>query len=338
MNLLKPKKLKRGDTIGIIAPSSGLASIFSHRTDYGKKSLEKMGFKVKFSSHSREIDGYVSASVEKRISDLHDMFKDKNIDGILATIGGDHANQLLSEIDFSVIKKNPKPFIGYSDITVLHFAFLTQANLQTFYGPCLISEFGEYPEVFEYTEKYFKYAVMDEESIGNVKPSENWTDDFLDWSEKKDLERPRKMKKSEGFSWWRKGRAVGSILGGTIPSINHLAGTKFWPDFNKKIFFIDIPEGGPGKKFPVSKLDSFLADLKNLELFNVISGLIIGRAYRYDEEDVQNLKKIINFYTQGNDYPILYNVNIGHASPILTVPLGSKVVLDSSKNQFKLLN
>src|SRR6056297_1195005 len=192
MNLTKPKKLKKGDTIGIVAPSSGLAGLFKHRTKKGKKCLEKMGFKVKFSPHSKKINGYVSANREKRVSDIHQMFKNKNIDAILTTIGGNHANQLLQDIDYSIIKENPKPFIGYSDITVLHFAFLTQANLQTFYGPCLISEFGENPDILDYTKDYFQKALMSKKPIGKIKPSKKWTDEFLDWAQKKDLQRPRK--------------------------------------------------------------------------------------------------------------------------------------------------
>ena len=75
---------------------------------------------------------------------------------IITTIGGDHSNQVLKYLDFEIIKNNPKIFMGYSDITVLHFAFAANANLRTYYGPCIIAELAEYPEILPYTLEYFK--------------------------------------------------------------------------------------------------------------------------------------------------------------------------------------
>jgi len=118
--------------------------------------------------------------------------------------------------------------------------------------------------------------------------------------------------------------------------MNHLVGTEYWVDFKDKVMFIDIPEGDPGEKFPLPDLDSFLADLDNLGIFKDIKGLIIGRPYYYEEEDNRKLKDIIAYYTKDYNYPILFNANIGHASPIVTVPLGAEVMLDSQKNIFEI--
>lgn len=336
MNLIIPKKLVRGDVIGVVSPSAGLGTIFPHRIEQAEKNFNKLGFKVKYAKNSLKNDGYVSASAEERADDLHEMFLDKEVKAIIATIGGDHSNQVLKYLDFEIIKNNPKIFLGYSDITVLHFAFAARANLRTYYGPCVISEFGEYPEILPYTLEYFKKILTKNEPVGGILQSDSWTWEFLDWSKKKDQTRARKMNPNNGYEWWKNGYAEGEIFGGCIPSLNHLAGTDYWIDLKDKIFFIDIPEGSPGQKFSLASLDSFLADLDNLGVFRSIRGLIIGRPYFYESEDSKKLRKIITYYTKNLNYPILFNVNIGHVSPVITVPLGAEVFIDSQKNCFEI--
>ena len=337
MNLTNPPKLNKGDTIGIISPSAGLAPLFPHRIEKGKNMLKQLGFKVVFSKNALKQSGYVSASAQDRADDIHQMFRDKKIKAIICTIGGNHANQVLKYLDFGLIRHKPKIFVGYSDITVLHYAFAKLSKLRTFYGPCLMPEFGEYPQILSYTLEYFQKALMETKPIGKVDPSPKWTDEFLDWFGKKDQKRPRKMFKNSGYEWWQRGSSVGTIFGGTIPTINHLLGSRYWIDLRNKIFFIDIPEGDPGKPFSPPLLDSFLADLYNIEVFKNIKGLIIGRPYCYKDEDIKILKNIIKYYTCDFNYPILYNANIGHASPIITVPMGVRVRLDSEKNEFRIL-
>lgn len=338
MNLINPPKINKGDVIGVVAPSSGLAGLFLHRVENGKKMLEKLGYKVIFGKNALKINGYVSASAKERADDLNQMFGDKNVKAIICTIGGNHANQILKYLDFELIKNNPKIFVGYSDITILHYALAKKSNLRTFYGPCLMTEFAEFPEILPYTLEYFKKALTSSQPIGKVNASKEWTDEFLDWSRKKNLERLRKMLPNEGYVWWKEGKAEGNIFGGAIPTINHLAGSQYWVDPKDKIFFIDIPESDkPGNPFSQPWLDSFFADLDNLGIFKKISGLIIGRPYAYIDEDIGNLKKIIEQYTNNTTYPILYNVNIGHTSPIITIPMDSKVRIDSQKNEFNFL-
>jgi muramoyltetrapeptide carboxypeptidase LdcA involved in peptidoglycan recycling len=338
MDLVTPPKIKKNDKIGIIAPSSGLAKIFPHRVENGRKMLENLGFEVLFAKNSLEIDGYVSATAQKRAQDIHQMFEDKDVKAIICTIGGNHANQVLKYLDFELIKNNPKVFSGYSDITVLHYALAKKANLRTFFGPCLMTEFGEYPEILPYTLEYFKKAVMTKKLIGAVEASLNWTDELLDWSQKKDLERPRHLESNSGYIWWRNGMAEANIFGGTIPSLNQLAGTEYWIDLEDKIFFIDLPEGNqPGEPFSQSLLDAHLADLDNMGVFQKIKGLIIGRPYCYGKDEVIFLKSLIDKYTEGTSYPILFNANIGHVSPIITLPLDVKVRVNSNANEFNIL-
>ncbi len=338
MKFIKPEKLNTGDTIGVISPSAGLAKLFPHRVSSAEKALKELGYKIKFATHSLESQDYVSSSIENRVDDIHEMFRDNEVKLIMCAIGGNHSNQLIKHLDYKLILDNPKIFIGYSDITVLHWAIITKAHLMTFYGPCLITEFGEHPQPYKYTVDYFKKALCQNTPIGIIQPSNKWTDELLDWGGKKDLERPRRMKVSAGYQWWREGEVSGNIFGGCVSSINHLAGTEYWIDSKDKILFIDLPEGEyPGTPLALSKVDSYLADLDNLNIFKNIKGLIIGRPYTYKKIDENKLKKIINAYTANYKYPILYNANIGHTSPIATIPMNSMVHLKSSDNIFEIL-
>jgi muramoyltetrapeptide carboxypeptidase len=287
MSLIKPRKLEKGDTIGLISPSSPLAGLVPHRAEKAIKMFQELGFKVKIGENALKVTGYTAGSPKERAEDINSFFKDKEVKAIISFIGGNHSNQVLNYLDFQLIKKNPKIFVGYSDVTVLHFAFYTQCNLVTFYGPAALTQFAENPRILSYTEEYFKKALMETKPIRKIKPSSYWTDEVLDWFKKEDLKRPRRMKKNKGWQWLRKGRAEGPILGGCITSMMHLRGTKYWPDFSNSIFFWEIPESDcdftKGRKVEI--IDSCLTDLELSSAFQKIKGMIIGRFFGYSEKE-----------------------------------------------------
>lgn len=338
MELINPPLLQSGATIGIVSPSAGLAPLFPQRIETAQKQLEQLGFRVKYAPHALQNAGYVSASAQERAADLMAMFLDPEVSLIIASIGGNHSNQILRHLDFAVIAAHPKIFIGYSDITVLHYALATQAKLRTFYGPTVMPEFGEFPAILPYTLAAFQKALMRAEPIGAVAASDEWTDEFLNWATKEDLTRPRQLRPNDGYVWWRSGTAQGALVGGAVPSVNHLAGTQYWIDPTQKIFFMDLPEGdAPGKPLAQSALDSYLADLDNLGVFAGIGGLVVGRPYAYDSAMTQKLKEMILGYAKDTTYPILFNADIGHTAPIMTVPFGAMALLDSSANRFAII-
>jgi len=336
--LFVPDKLKKGDTIALISPSAGLAPFAMHRINQAVNFFESQGFSVKIAKNALKNAGYVSASAIDRARDFNEVFSDTEVKCVMATIGGNHSNQILRFIDWDCARKNPKIFVGYSDITVLHMALMSQANLQTYYGPCAMTQFGENPRVFDYTWEYFKKALFDartEKDI-NVKASDFFCEDAsLNWFKKEDLKKIRQTEKNDGLIWWRKGKAKGAIAGGCVPSINHLLGTKYWLDPKGSVFFIDIPEGiSFDKGLAVSEADSYLADLANAGIFENIAGLVVGRPYRYSAEDLNILKTIVIGYAKNKNYPILACANIGHVDPVITLPYGANAVLDSGADLF----
>lgn len=330
---IKPLRLKIGDTLGIVSPSWGGAGFFPHRVEQSVKYLNKLGFKVKFAQHSLNQKGFVSDTPENRVQDIHDMFVDTSVKAIIASIGGDHSCHLLPLLDYDLIRNNPKIFMGYSDITVLNIAIWKKTGLITFDGPTLLTDFAEFPQMFDYTETYFLKALMGEKPIGIIEPSSYWTEEYLDWSEKKDLERPREVLASSGWTWLREGKAEGILIGGCLESLQHLRGTEFWPDWNNSIFFFETSEEKPSP----GTVDAILMDYQNMGVFEKIRGLIVGRSMYYSDEEKQLLREIILERTQRYTFPIITGVDFGHTAPKFTIPLGSMAQIDSTKKRFEIV-
>jgi muramoyltetrapeptide carboxypeptidase len=336
--MIIPKKLNKGDTIGIVAPSAGLAAIMPHRLDNAIKCLENQGYKVKEFPCARKTNGWESAGAYERANELMGAFSDKEVKMILCEIGGSTSNKLLEYLDFNLIKNNPKIFCWYSDISVLHYALYKKAGLVTYYGPCAMTQFGEYPSILPYTLEYFNKALVSGK-IGKVLASNEWTDEVLDWFEKKDLERPRKLVKNKGYEWLRPGKATGNILGGCLSSIIHLLGSEYWPNHKGAILFLETSEGENFEKGkPLESVDAWITDLRNAGVFKEINGLIVGRGFSYDEDQIMKLKELILEGTRGYNFPILYGADIGHTDPQITIPLGSSALIDSKSNRFELFD
>ena len=338
MNIIKPQKLNIGDTVGLISPSSSMAAKVPHRLNIGIKCLKKIGFKVKTGKNALKDSGNKAGNGRERAQDIMEFFEDNEIKAIISNIGGYNANDVIPYLDYELIENNPKIFIGYSDITVLHWALYKKSYLVTFYGPAVLTQFANNPGLMKFTEDYFKKATMEVEPIGEISPSAEWTDEVLNWFEKKDLERPRKMKKNKGWQWIRQGNAKGELLGGCLTSMLHLRGTDYWPDFKSKIFFWETPESSCDFTcgLPLNSVEAYLIDLKLSGVFKKIAGMIIGRPFAYSEAEVNALINIILDITKNYNFPILFGVDIGHTDPMITLPIGVKATLDSKKNIFKI--
>lgn len=338
MNLIIPKKLERWDTIWIISPSAWLCPIFPHRVDNWINMLKKLWFNVKFASNSKNNDWYVSWTVQQRVDDIHEMFLDKNVKAIICTVWWNHSNQLLKKIDYEIIKNNPKVFVWYSDITVLHYAFYNKAKLQTYYWPCLITEFWEYPEMFEYSRKYFLKTLTEWGKI-SIDKINYYTDELLNWLNKEDLKRQRKVYNIDWFKWIRRGYVKSKIIWWCVPSVNHLIWTEYWIDPEDKVYFIDLPEWSEiWKWISISNLDSYLTDLDNINLFDKISWLIVSVPYWYDDNEKEKLYELIKKFVNKKDYPVLLNFPIWHTEPMITLPLMSEIEFDSNTEQLIIYN
>ena len=235
MNLIKPEFLKKGDTIGILS-TSGIVEDTESVTR-AKNYLEKQGYKVVLSDNIFHKNRYLSGSDEDKIKELHRFFSDKSIKAIICVRGGYGAIRLVKDIDYHLIKNNPKIFCGYSDITALSLMMLKKSGLITFSGPLAKSDFGaEIPDT--YTMDSFFRAVTSDESVYDVEYN---------------------GEKVSGLLW-----------GGNLATVVSLCGQDFLPDEDFIFFTEDLNE-------PVYKIDKMLTQLFNIDEFKKnIKALVVG--------------------------------------------------------------
>lgn len=330
---MKALRLSPGDQVGIVSPSWGGAGLFPHRVEQGVRQIERLGLRVKLARHSLHSSGFVSDSPENRVSDLHEMFCDPDVRLILAAIGGDHSCHLLPLLDFELIRQHPKLFMGFSDVTVLNIAIWKETALVTFNGPALLTDFAENPEMFDYTLTHFLKAVSHPAPIGRVTPSTWWTEEFLDWGQKQDQTRPRERQPSDGWTWLKPGVAEGVLVGGCLESLEHLRGTRYWPDWRGRIMFIETSEGAP----PPAAVDGMLMDYENMGVLHSISGLLVGRPMRYTADQRQELRDVVLDRTRAFEFPVIMDMDFGHTAPQFTLPIGCVARIDTSSESFEIL-
>ena len=332
-NLLPPK-LNPGDTIGIVSPSWGGPGVFPHRLQTGIRALERLGYKVITAPHALNNNGFVSDTPAHRTADIHGLFGDPQVKMILASIGGDHSCHLLPLLDFDLIRHNPKIFMGFSDITVLNVAIWQQTGLVTFNGPALMTDFAEFPDMLDYTRAHFLKSVTQAAPSGEIQPAQHWTEEFLDWGTRQDQQRPRKLEPSPGWTWLKPGISEGILVGGCIESLQHLRGTRFWPDWQDTILFFETSEEKPSPE----TVDGILMDYQNMGVFERLRGLLVGRPMSYSEEEKQRLRERILERTAGYDFPVITDIDFGHTAPQMTLPLGCRAQIDSARRKFAILD
>lgn len=314
MNPLKPPTLRKSDTIGIISPSGPV--IFKKRFKLGIQTLKKMGFRVVLGKNVfKEYGAYMGGADKERAADLDAMFRNKKIKGIFCSRGGQTSNRLLDLIDYGAIKKNPKVFMGLSDITVLLNAIHKKTGLITFHGPNV--EFGfshGLKSRNNFTAEYFSKAVMTPWPIGEIP---RWkTTDIL-----------------------KPGRAQGRLMGGNLEVLLTLLGTKYEPDWKEKILFLEEACR------TIEDVDFWLTHLRLAGVFKKISGMVIGKLSgiaRLRSGDDWNPKKtfsvgkIILEICKDYKFPIIKNIPFGHYYPQITIPVGVKATIDTSKKLFSI--
>jgi len=331
---IKPPRLQLGDTVGIVSPAWGGAGAFPHRTQQGVKHLESLGFEVKIAPHALNQRGYVSDTPRNRADDIHHMVRDPAVKAILVAIGGDHACHLLPLLNFDLIRDYPKIFIGYSDMTVLNVAIWVATGLVTFNGPALLTDFAEYPAMFEYTEAYMLKTLCRARPIGRIAPSPWWTEEFLDWEKQEDLTRPRRRQSSQGWTWLKPGLAEGVLIGGCLESLQHLRGTRFWPVWEDAVLFFETSEEKPSP----GRVDGMLMDYENMGVLERLKGLIVGRPMYYDDREKDQLREILLERSRRYEFPIVADMDFGHTAPQFTLPIGCRARIDVERESFEIID
>ncbi len=310
-----PKKLRSGDHIRVIAPSEGLApKLTKELRERGVKRLGSLGLKVSFGKYLDEQNEFDSATVEHRLHDLHEAFKDPGIQAIISANGGSSANQLLKHVDYELIKANPKVFCGLSDLTEVTSAIYAKAGLVTYNGPhfSMLSA----GKIMDHSLENMRQTFFSEEPV-TLSPSEHYLND--QWEDELIV----------NSSYWtiNEGEAEATCMGGNLMTFNFLAGNQFMPDFKDCILYLE--ENHIVDKKGVQKE---LQEILNHPLGETIKGVLIGRFQRETGMSRELLTKMIKTKKELKNVPVIGNVDFSHTAPMVSIPFGGKMKI-SAKDQ-----
>lgn len=318
------QKLNKGDTIDVVSPSSSSIKL-GNSIELAKKKLTNMGYSVRFSENFSKSNMLNTSSIEDRINDLHTAFESSDSKAILTSIGGFSANQLLPYIDYELIKRNPKILCGYSDITVLLNAIYAKTGLVTFLG-LHYSSFAM-KKGFEYSENYFLKALTQNEPY-LITHSEYWSDEA--WF--KDQEN-RNFIPTSGWKAYNDGIAEGELIGGNINSFYLLQGTEYLPSFENKIILLEFCSE-VFKDASIYEFDRNLESLIQCKDFDKIKALVIGRFQLSSGVSEALLLEVLHQKPILKTIPVIYDFDIGHTTPMLTLPIGGRIKINTLEQSF----
>ncbi len=309
--IIKPQHLQPGDTVGLIAPASAAFEPATIRE--GAETLQSLGFRVKVGKYIKEKYGYLAGSDKQRVTDLHQMFKDDEVKAIIALRGGYGSMRLLDLIDYNLVKKNPKIFLGYSDITSLNLAIYHKTGLVTFHGPVAISSFSKY------TQQYFWKVVSSMESPTEIIHP--------------DPDNP--LRPTAHLNTIRPGKATGRLVGGNLTLFTALLGTPYEVDTRDAVLFLEETGEEP------YDVDRMLTQLLLARKLDHVAGIVFDRCPNCKPADYKpafyntlSLEEVLEDRLGHLSCPVLYGLNVGHEADKPTLPIGIKVTLDVDRKAF----
>ena len=296
--MIKPKALQKQSTIGIVSPSYWLEEKILKKTT---RFFTDFGYKIKIGASNNSNWGPFAGAPQERADDLHRMFTDPDIDAVMCARGGYGANRVLSLLDYDQIRKNPKIFIGYSDITAYLTSITQQTNLVTFHGPMLTTYKNSW---VDYNYDLMNRILTGENNI-NIKPPESLKTRIL-----------------------KDGTASGPLWGGNMCLLINRLGTPGALDTNGIILFIeDIDEY-------LYSFERMIVQMRTAGMFDKINGLIIGELKDMKDQDIKfgrNSDQIILDICGDLDIPIISNFPCGHGKYQATLPISIQTEIDTSK-------
>jgi muramoyltetrapeptide carboxypeptidase len=310
--MVKPLALKVGDTVGLITPSSYIFDLWDLETVPPR--LASLGLKCKFGRNVRARRGYLAGSDDERLADLHAMFADPEVAAVFCLGGGYGTERLLDRIDYGLIRKNPKIFLGLSDITGLHLAFGKMARLVTFHGPVAMSKLAPW------TLGYLQKALFAPEPIGPIdNPPE--TDPLSP-------EFPRHTVVP--------GRARGQTVGGNLTLISTTMGTPYEVDTKGKILLLEDTGEAP------YRVDRMLVQLALAGKLADAAGIVWGTCTecepsRSSFEINLSMSELLDDLLGNLGKPVLAGLVFGHTKEKATIPLGVEAELDATAKTFAIV-
>jgi len=310
-SILKPPRLKAGDTVGLINPAG--ATFHPDDVVMAAEILAALGLKMKTGEHLLDRYGYLAGTDDARAEDINTMFADPQVAAILTLRGGWGCNRLLDLLDYKLIGRNPKILMGYSDITSLLLALNAKTGLVTFHGPVGTSTWNEY------STNFVKKLLFNAEVFSMENPRE--TGDNLVQTEDRILT-------------INGGKAKGKLLGGNLSVLAAMVGSEYLPDFNGNILFLeDVREG-------IYRIDRMLTHLKLAGILSQLSGFIFGKCNDCNPGKgfgSLTLEEVFNDHIKPLGIPAWSGAMIGHIDKKFTIPLGIETEIDADSGKISLL-
>jgi muramoyltetrapeptide carboxypeptidase len=309
----KPPVLQPGAVLGVVAPASPLYN----RGDIARATatLTGLGFQVKLGRHVRDQCGYLAGDDEARAADLMHMWCDPEVDGVMCMRGGYGSARIVDRLDYDALARQPKVFVGYSDITALHLAIGQRANLVTFYGPMMMT-FSRPANKLSYTSDAFVRAVTQVSPLGVVAPDPDdpWVETISG------------------------GMVEGELTGGCLTLLANAIGTADDFDWRGKIVFLEDTDEEP------YTIDSRLVQLLRAGKFDGVGGVVVAehagvrpRDFRPAFPSTLSLEDVIDDLLRPLGVPTVYGLPLGHGSHLATLPLGVRARLDADAGCLEVL-
>lgn len=308
MKKIRAHALKEGDKIGVVSPASKPSD--EEKYYKGIEYLQQLGYDVVHGKSVLSERGYLAGFDEDRISDINEMFSDQDIKAIFCSRGGYGAPRILNEIDYKTIRKNPKIFIGYSDITTMNLGIYARTGLVTFSGPMVAVEMGG--GINEFSERSLW------ENLTNSEPG-------------RELRNPDDVE----LNVIKDGEAEGVVVPGCFSVFSALLGSPYVPDLKGAILVLEDIEEDP------YRIDRYFAQLKISGILDVLGGIVFGQFIdcvpKDNSKPTLSTEEIIWDYVKDLNIPVMSDFAYGHGMIKLTLPIGVRVRLDTSTDYLQLL-
>ncbi|MBS4206908.1 LD-carboxypeptidase [Bacillus sp. FJAT-50079] len=302
MNQVKP--LRSGNKIGITAPAGPVSK---ERLDQAVHAVKKLGFEVELGLTCFEnIGGYLAGTARMRAQEINSMFANPSISAIFCLRGGYGTLQLLPLLNYNLIRKNPKWFVGYSDITTLHIVLQQICHLITIHGPMPASDLIT---ADDFTIKSLMTLLQNDPAYTMANPSD------------------------EEIKCLVPGYVEGKLTGGNLSVITSTLGTPFEIDTKEKILFLEeVSE-------PLYKIDRMLTQLALAGKFSDAAGIVLGtwnHCQAGDDSLGLTVEQLIEQMIVPFGKPTILNIRAGHCMPMISLPFGATVYIDASERKCRL--
>ena len=337
---MKLPKLSKGDQVAVISPSNGLPGLFPWVQDLGLQRLEEVfGLVPKEYPTTRTM----GAPLEDRARDVIAAFADPANQAVIASVGGWDQIRLIKYLDPQVFLDNPKPFFGYSDNTHLH-NFLWKLGIPSYYGGSTLTQYAMQGGMHDVTVRSLKHALFNEGEF-ELEVAAEYNDEGLDWADKSNLNKTRKMEPNIGLVWNGSKDAEGILWGGCVESlIGQGMAAKYLPsdsDMDGVVLYLETSEGIP-EPWVVQKLLTGFGERGWLDRFQAI---LVGRPKAwemgkektaeekavYSEKQRKTVVDTVRFYNK--DILIVQNMDFGHTDPQIALPSGNKVRIRAAEKK-----